>query len=216
MQCQTCKEEISPKFAHAISTNVCPFCGKEIMTKELQNILGELKIVFDDAKDYMVEVEGWLSSNFSFKRVNENEVIIEKDQLEKLKEQAKSRDILLNPGKAIRVNRGEGDGVSVDEETSTVFAKRAGVINTKKAVDFIKGRTIGAADPSEFQGVDDEYGDVSVDENTTPLNRNEKNDMTNLFKQDDLGKVQELELQKLKRLQASANISGGNGRFNRD
>jgi hypothetical protein len=209
MKCQTCKEEISPKFSHAISTNVCPFCGKEIMTKELQNILGELKIVFDDAKDYMTEVEGWLSSNFSFKRVKDSEVIIEKAELDKLKEQSKSREILLNPGKKIKVNRNEEDS---EETETTIFSKRAGVLNHKKAVDFIKG----AANPEEFSGVDDEYGDVSIDENVPPLNDNEQNEMANLFRQDNLAKVQELELQKLKRLRATANISAGNSGIRRE
>lgn len=34
MKCISCNEEISEKFVYALSQNVCPFCGKDIISRE--------------------------------------------------------------------------------------------------------------------------------------------------------------------------------------
>lgn len=219
MRCKSCKEDVPPKFAHALSVNICPLCGKEIMDGRLQEILGELKIALGDAKEYIDEVEDWLFSNYSLKRVKDNEVLVDKNQLENLRIQAKEKfvnksDHPVSPGKGVSVHRAEDEeDVVVDEKPSTVFAKRAGVPNHRKALDFIKG-SMGAADPSEFKGVDEEYGNVDPEgSNGTPLSSREQSEMASIFRQDDVAKIQELELQKLKRLQAQSAVSGGGGGF---
>jgi hypothetical protein len=219
MQCKSCKEDVSPKFAHALSVNVCPFCGSEILDAKLQEIIGELKIAFSDAKNYMNEIEDWLFSNYSLKKVKENEVLIDKNKLETLRIQA-SKFEHTSAGKGVSVHRSSENGeneVVIDENPTTVFAKRAGVSSHKKALDFIRGKSFGAADPSEFQGIDDEYGEMESDVDNTPLNSKDKNEMVNIFKQEDVSKIQELELQKLKRLQAQNAVSsgGGTGTFRR-
>lgn len=212
MKCKSCREDIPPKFTHALSVNICPLCGQEIMDVKLQNILGELKTSLNSAQEYMEEVEDWLFSNFSLKKVKPNEIVVDKNQL---------KPVSVSPGPGVMVNRKEDDEeVVVDEKpsTTTVFAKRAGVISPKKALDFIKGRSaLGAADPSEFEGVDDEYGEMEMqesshDDNLSPLNPNERNQMAGIFRGEDLAKSShELEMQKLKRLQAQNSVSGGGG-----
>lgn len=221
MRCKSCKEDVPPKFTHALSVNVCPLCGKEIMDEKLQEILGELKIALSDAKDYMNEVEDWLLSNYSLKRIKENEVLVDKIQLDNLRVQSQVQTKVKHDpasiGKGVMVHRSEDesdDDVVVDERPATpasVFAKRAGVPNHKKALDFIKGN-MGAADPSEFKGIDEEYGDIGLDNaNETPLNVREQSEMASIFGQET--KIQELELQKLKRLQAQSAVGGGGGGF---
>src|ERR1700722_3546425 len=68
MRCKSCKEDVPPKFAHAISVNVCPLCGQEIMVAQLQKILNDLKNVMNETKEYSEEVADWLFSNYGLKK----------------------------------------------------------------------------------------------------------------------------------------------------
>lgn len=226
MKCQSCKEDIPPKFAHALSVNICPMCGQEVMDIRLKNILSALKIALEDAKNHMEDVEDWLFSNFSLKKIKLNEMIVDKNANDKITESfygkgsqpVFEKQTQHKPG--VMVNRSDnddGEDVVVDDSASTIFAKRAGVIHPKKALDFIKGKSDGAAPPSEFKGVDEEYGDVFAnDTNAKPLNTNEIHQMNDLFGVPNLAKTShELEMQKLKRLQAQSSISNGSGSIRR-
>lgn len=94
MKCMSCAEVVSPKFSYAIKTNVCPFCGGEIIPVKLQTILNELRIIMDSVGDFKPEVEDWLSSNFSLKKLAEDEVIVKQSDLEKMKEVRQHRQPL--------------------------------------------------------------------------------------------------------------------------
>lgn len=219
MKCKSCNEDVPPKFTHALAVNICPLCGKEIMDTKLQNILGELKTAFSSAQEYMEAVEDWLLSNYSLKKIKPNEVVVDKNQLKAPRPEKPGPSATPAHGSPVMVNRKDDDEDSQEEividEQPSVWAKRSGVIHPKKALDFIKGKaSLGAADPSEFQGMDEEYGDMEEPsmQNLNPLSANEANQMAAMFKGNDLGKAsQELEMQKLKRLQASSNIAGGSG-----
>jgi hypothetical protein len=194
MKCKSCTEEIPSKFAHAISVNICPLCGKEIMDTKLQSILNDLSNIFNESKDYMKEIEDWLASNFQLKKFDPNEM------------PANFSSTVVKPGKGVAVLRrdedDQGDDVGDDTEMS-VFAKRAGVKKpkaVKKAVDFIKNGT-GAADPEDFVGEDDESGMiVDMPVSKAPLSSNEKYEMENMFDTDNSKLEQMMELEKLKRL----------------
>lgn len=227
MKCKSCQEDVPPKFTHAFAVNICPLCGQEIMDTKLQTILGELKSALGDAKDYMEAVEDWLLSNYSLKKIKPNEVLVDKIKLQTLEQKSANAHSFgqlpgnspaahVPSGPGAMVNRREdSDDVIVDEKPTSIFHQRAGVINQKKALDFIKGKTsTGAADPSEFEGVDEEYGEMDepATGNQNPLSVNEQRAMANIFKGNDLGSTsQELELQKLKRLQAQSAVAGGGG-----
>lgn len=222
--CQSCKEDISSKFTHAISVNVCPMCGNAIMNEKLQNVLGELKVAFDDAKDYMSEVEDWLFSNFSLKKIGSDEVVINKDKLLELDQQPKigrNTNMIMTKGKpGIMVNRSDDEDVSINETndaaSTTVFAKRAGVPSHKKTLDFIKGKASfsGAADPSEFPLDEEEGFSETIEQNPNPLNVKEINQMVDLFGTDEPTQSRELDMQKLKKLQSQSALGGG-GAFRR-
>lgn len=65
MKCKSCEGEVPPKFAHAIAMNMCPLCGEEIMDKELQVILVELKnCMTDGVAQYPETIFDWLKSNY--------------------------------------------------------------------------------------------------------------------------------------------------------
>jgi DNA-directed RNA polymerase subunit RPC12/RpoP len=209
MKCQSCSEDIPSKFQYALSTNACPYCGREIMTTKLQTVIGQLKVALDDCKDCMLDVEDWLFSNYNLKVVKQGEVVVGKDQLKSFSTQQDGQPRVHNTGTAVRrVDDNSGD-VLDDEQPKTEFAKRAGIITAKKAIDIIKGkagRTSGAADPSEFVGVDDEYGEDEVympEMNHRPISvANGESPLEGLFDGSGLNKTsRELEMMKLKQLQ---------------
>lgn len=210
MLCKSCKEDIPSKFTHALSRNECPLCGAEIIDDKLKDIISNLKLVLSDASEYMNEIEDWLFSNFSFKKIHPGQVVLDKEQFEKLSAQSIQRQFVPGQGRGAIVNRNDDQ----DSQDMSGFSKRAGVVgNHKKALDFIKGRpTLGAAHPSEFKGVDDEYGDINED-NLPPLNQNEAQQMDSIFANSGGESSHELELQKLKRLY---NQNAGNGTFRRE
>lgn len=208
MKCKSCREDVPPKFIHAISVNICPLCGSEIMDTKLQTILNDLKNTMDSAKEYSEQVEDWLQSNYSLKKINPNEIIV-----------PKSAAHIQTPAhaKPSPIHRSE-DEILVDEQQvpTSVFAERAGVNKLKKAVDRIKGN-VGAADPSEFNGVDEEYGDVEIENeaNAVPLDFKGKRDIQNIFGEDDKTQ-QALELQRVKKLRAQGAVGGSGGAFRRE
>lgn len=220
MKCMQCKEDVPPKFTHAISVNICPLCGKEIMSVKLKNILADLKIALSDAQDHMEEVSDWLLSNYGLRQLKQTEVVVEESELIALRDRARKPDpnsFTNKQGASVRrSDNDDGDEVSVDNSNATVFAKRAGVpINSKKALDFIRGKgsSSGAADPSEFVGEDDEYGDINAPENNPPLpmNRRDQNQLEGIF-DNNADKI--LEMEKLKRLHQS-NALGAAPKVNR-
>jgi hypothetical protein len=185
------------------------------MKEELKNIFAELKILMSNAEPYMSEVEDWLYTNYSLKKVFPGE---EKPN-NSIDFIAQAKAKMANKSGSISVNRSSDDEENNSDEDSapkTIFAQRAGIKAHKKALDFIKGRTSGAADPSEFVGEDEEYADVSDEENYNepPLNAREANQLSSLFEDPSKGKSSnELDIENLKRVRKQI---AGRGIFRRE
>jgi len=64
MRCKSCTNEVPPKFSHAIKTNICPFCGEEIMDSELQLALTGLQEAMLAVEEYPDEMHDWLKCNY--------------------------------------------------------------------------------------------------------------------------------------------------------
>lgn len=211
MRCKSCKEDVPPKFVHAISVNVCPLCGQEIMDAELQSILNDLKSVMDKTAKYADETADWLFSNYGLKKWDPS--MVETDSMSTPFGPVSVSHVKSQPAPPgqnrpptlVRRSEDEMEVESPSEEVS-IFAKRAGLksANFKKVVQDIQG----AADPSEFQGVDDEYGEINgAEEPSAPLDSRGKSEIMSIFKEDD---AKALELEKLKRLRSqSAVVSTG-------
>src|SRR5258708_29467785 len=192
MLCKSCTQDIPLKFAHAISVDICPFCGKELIDTKLQSILNELKNTMENAKDYMKEVEDWLFSNYSFKKADINEVIVDKNQVNNT-EKVDHQPTTKPHGHNLTVNRRDNNdkhsqnenNIEVEEQPSTIFTKRAGIINPKNAIDYIRGKAniiSGAADPSEFDETkDDEYGDAVFEPETNQMPLTNTSQLKRLF-----------------------------------
>jgi len=211
MKCKDCSNEIPAKFAHAMSVNICPYCGKEIMDTKLQKILNDLKSVMDDTKEYSDEVSDWLLSNYGLKKFDPKQ-----EQAAPIVQGDAPQQTETKPHSMPRPIRRAEDGDDIEiENTATpveqsIFARRAGVKPITSVKDIInKIQNGGAAPASAFQGEDDEYGNVNVEDHgpqLLPLNQGSKNELMSIFREDD-AKISELE--KLKRLHSqNANNSG--------
>lgn len=172
MKCNSCSEDVPAKFAYAISINACPLCGGAIVDPEVKVILNELEACLNKAKDHMEQMEDWLFTNFQLRKIKENEVVIDKDELP-----ATVRDEeRQGRGKGINVRRSGDDDTDEDGIGSNK-------LSPKRAIDIIRGRAgSGLADPSEFVGTDDEGNEIDLEaEAGEGLDRNEVDQMANLF-----------------------------------
>ncbi len=172
MKCNSCSEDVPAKFAYAISMNACPLCGGNIVDPNVQIIINDLKAVLNKANDHMDQIEDWLFTNFQLRKIKDNEVVIDKDELP-----ATVRDEeRQGRGKGISVRRSGEDGNDEDGVSSNK-------LSPKRAIDIIKGRAgSGLADPSEYKGVDDEGNEIDLEaEAGEGLDRNEVDQMANLF-----------------------------------
>jgi hypothetical protein len=159
MQCISCAEEVSEKFLHAISQNLCPFCGQLIMPEELKVLLNNLAVVMSELeiKSFLGETEAWLKQNFdlismasdeygsliaSLDAANERIATISEElaTTNKKLEEA-SKDPLRNFRQTNQQPQTEGSGqlIQVGDPTKTnEFMKRAEVGNLVARTDELK------------------------------------------------------------------------------
>jgi hypothetical protein len=66
----SCEAEINPKWAFAIDSNICPFCGKGIMEDQLKQWFVELRSTMDSlTTNYPNQLNDWLLSNYNLAEV---------------------------------------------------------------------------------------------------------------------------------------------------
>jgi|ERR1700722_1625766 len=214
MRCKSCKEDVPPKFVHAISVNVCPLCGQEIMDAKLQSILNDLKSAMDKASEYSEESADWLFSNYGLKKWDPNQINNEAYfQGGSILTPTHPKQQLPGFRSPSPVRRSEDEDSDMEVESPaeevSIFAKRAGLkpSNFKKVIEHIQG----AADPTAFHGQDDEYGELEgIEEPSAPLDARGKKEIMSIFKEDD---AKSLELEKLKKFRSQASVAGNGGKF---
>src|ERR1700722_5181983 len=86
MKCLTCSNEVSSKFAFAIASNCCPFCGDLIMQVELQKILNGLHDVMTSATKQSFEDQAlnWMTTNFNLVSRDAEEIVELHNTIKKL------------------------------------------------------------------------------------------------------------------------------------
>lgn len=201
MKCKSCSELIPPKFAHSIKTNICPFCGEGIMDELLQKVLTNLQIIMKEAEPFMIEVEEWFAANYSFCKGNKSSNLHAEIGDDDFSEEAIRKQAEI-------------------AKATADFQKRSGVktSNMKALVEKIQSGK-GAAHPSEFIGVDEDYGeiDMSDEPSSAPLSQKDALAMMqamNQGKSDDDDPVKNYyEIEKLKKLQRQP--PSGAGKFSR-
>lgn len=127
MECMSCNSEINPKWSHAIDTNVCPFCGKDIMDTDLKEVLKSLgdSIAFIESSGHTKHLDDWMLANFNYIKIDSEDLIkyVDPELLKTSKKAPVSRKIVK-----IKTDKGEEEVVSEqmqDDETTNDFFKRA-------------------------------------------------------------------------------------------
>ena len=75
MKCISCDIEIPSQWVHAINSNICPNCGKEIMDSFSQDLIKELREVFEKMNASPEALAGWLIDNYTLKKVGSAEPV---------------------------------------------------------------------------------------------------------------------------------------------
>lgn len=109
MICTNCQSEIDAKWKHAVSTNICPFCGEKIFSDELNKVISDSKDVLDSIQDeFRSNFEDWLLSNYSLINLKTLKTKIEekdKAYLDKVKAIAKDAFNHLISGASVQLEQ---------------------------------------------------------------------------------------------------------------
>lgn len=123
----SCNSEINPKWEHAIDTNICPFCGKDIMDVQLREVLQIIgsKIGIVEKVGHTKVLDDWLLANFNYIKTDSKDLIkyVDPELLKAAKKEPISRRLVK-----VRTDKGEEEVVSEqmqDNETTNDFFKRA-------------------------------------------------------------------------------------------
>lgn len=116
----SCESEINPKWKHAIDSNVCPFCGQNVMEEQLKKLFFELRLTMDNLLVYSDQLNDWLLSNYGFISI-ESPLLINYVSKDQLKSNSKTID-------KVKTDKNEEEVLieksQVNERTSDFF-KRA-------------------------------------------------------------------------------------------
>jgi len=69
MKCQNCEIEIPPQWTVALKNNICPACGKEIMSAELQELIAGLSEAMEKMPNNPQGVACWIVSNYRLQKI---------------------------------------------------------------------------------------------------------------------------------------------------
>ena len=75
MKCMSCGAPILPEFKAAITNNICPACGGELINEATIELLDELKAAFEKMPNDPEGLAGWLLSNYEMKKVGTAEPV---------------------------------------------------------------------------------------------------------------------------------------------
>jgi hypothetical protein len=198
MKCKSCQENVPSRFAHAHKTNICPYCGKEIMDMELQTILNALAKALDDSAPYADQIEDWMQTNYSFKKMKTQPNDVSYSTASEAEESVSQRTAQERASLSNKpITRSSPDNQVSQEQT--LFAKRAGIkpLTPKNIIEQIQS-------DEDLDIVEDPYDNqqaVLPDVSATPLDYVEKNELANIFETNSNIEHQ-MEIEKLKRLRS--------------
>ena len=128
MQCKSCSETVPPKFQHAIKSNVCPFCGQEIISLELQVALSELGEVLKSAEQYRTEICEWLKANYEVLDMKGDEYKALQEKAEMVNKMPVKQSKMVDPTKVVLDENGNQiSGEPLQPNAINKFLNRAEV-----------------------------------------------------------------------------------------
>jgi len=129
MKCMSCDSEINPKWKHAIDSNMCPFCGQNVVDDKLRELFVDLRVLMDELEEYRDQLEDWLLSNYNFIRTTSTSLVnyipkelLKGNSLPRNKEEGTKYTV------KVKTDKGEEEVIAEkiqSEETTNEFFKRA-------------------------------------------------------------------------------------------
>lgn len=91
MQCVSCTKDINPTWVHAIETNMCPFCGSNILEEHLKNLFSSLRTTMIQLEQYQTQLDDWMISNYNYIKTSSSSLssYLSSEFLDNFKEQIK-------------------------------------------------------------------------------------------------------------------------------
>jgi hypothetical protein len=122
MKCISCESDIDPKWAHAISINVCPNCGQAIMEEHLKNLLSTLGSTMRELQQYPEQLNDWLFSNYQYVKTDSPLLAsyLPKEQVRELSKQIDEQEEQQPQVRKIKIKQSDG---SITEEEVIVEKK---------------------------------------------------------------------------------------------
>lgn len=135
MKCVSCETEINPQWAHAIDSNICPFCGRSILEEHLKKLLSTLRETMEQLQGYSTQLDDWMLSNHNYIKTDSEKIVdyIPKELLDVLKKANDDREFQDRKKFTVKVQTENGEEeVSAEklqsEKKTNDFFKRAEVI----------------------------------------------------------------------------------------
>lgn len=130
MKCMSCEAEINPKWKYAIDSNVCPFCGQNVVDDKLRELFVSLREIMDELGDYSEQLEDWLLSNYNFVRTTSPMLVnfVSKDLLKGSAQHKQKSDENAKFTVKVKTDKGEEEVIAEkiqSDETTNEFFKRA-------------------------------------------------------------------------------------------
>lgn len=160
MKCINCGIEVPSNFKSAIKSNICPSCGKSIMSEDLQSIVIELSEAISKMSNDPEGLAGWLVSNFSMQKIGE----------------ALPVDFYTAGKRKRRVQEDDfedDDDVLSPKRNASKFAKYAKYNELemrKKKEEALSGGTMVTLTPEELENIEDDPVIEGIEDEMQSLN----------------------------------------------
>jgi hypothetical protein len=152
MKCVSCEIEINPKWSHAISINVCPFCGKHIMEEHLKNLFASLSETMGQLQQYTNQLDDWLLSNYNYIKTDSPDLklYLPKEAVRELKQELDEQELQDKKTTTVKIKLPGGgeEEITVEKPQSEAktnsFFERAEVL---KGSGKTSGKSVDGSEP---------------------------------------------------------------------
>ena len=77
MKCNSCSNIIDSRLSFAITQNICPYCGQQIMSDELKELLNNVKPLITSLEEKYEDVWlSWIKENFNMTKLRVGQPIV--------------------------------------------------------------------------------------------------------------------------------------------
>lgn len=120
MKCESCQVEINPKWTHALTSNICPMCGGQVLPEHLKVCLANLTIAMKDmASQYPDQLEDWLLSNYSYIKTDNPNLkdYLPKEVIQDLRKEVAHTEVPEKTTTKMQIKNAKGQIETIEVET---------------------------------------------------------------------------------------------------